>query len=99
MIISGGLYGRILVDTVSVDILANVELRYRGEWLFITYENLIPCTIEVTLTDEISVRLPCLEIQAVADEALGRVERARVLKKLAARLTCGKELCQLNITS
>jgi len=26
-----GLYGRILVDTVSVDILANVELRYRGE--------------------------------------------------------------------
>ncbi len=93
-----GLYGRILVDSVSVDILANVKLWYRGEWLYITYENLIPCTMEVTLTDEISVRVPCLEIQA-ADEALGRVGRARVLKKLAARLTCGKELCQLIITS
>ena len=44
-----GLYGRILIDTVSVDILADVELRYRGKWLYITYENLTPCTIEVTL--------------------------------------------------
>ena len=94
-----GLYGRVQVDTVNLDILADVKMRYRGKWLHITYENLIPCTIEVTLTDEIPVRVPCPEIQAVADEALGRVERARVLKKLAARPTCGKELCQLIITS
>ena len=67
-----GLYGRILVDTVGVDVLADVKLRYRGKWLHLTYENLTPCTIEVTLTDEIPVRVPCPEIQAVADEALGR---------------------------
>ncbi len=94
-----GLYGRVQVETVNVDILADVKLRYRGKWLHLTYENLTPCTIEVALTDEIPVRVPCLEIQAVADEALGRAERARVLKKLDARLTCGKELCQLIITS
>ncbi len=93
-----GLYGRILVDTVSVDILADVKLRYRGKWLHLTYENLTPCTIEVTLADEIPVKVPCPEIQAVADEALGRVERTRVLKKLAARHACGKELHQCLIT-
>ncbi|MEB3759252.1 MAG: hypothetical protein GSR81_00195 [Desulfurococcales archaeon] len=93
-----GLYGRILVDTVNVDILADVKLRYRGKWLHLTYENLIPCTIEVALADEIPVRVPCPEIQAAADEALGRAERARVLKKLAARHTCGKELHQCLIT-
>ena len=62
-----GLYGRVQIDTVNVDILADVKLRYRGKWLHLTYENLTPCTIEVTLTDEIPVRVPCPEIQTVAD--------------------------------
>ena len=93
-----GLYGRVQVDTVNVDILTDVKLGYRGKWLHLTYENLTPCTIEVTLTDEIPVRVPCPEIQAVADEALGRAERTRVLKKLDARHACGKELHQCLIT-
>ncbi len=93
-----GLYGRILVETVNVDILADVKLWYRGEWLYITYENLTPCTIEVTLTDEISVRVPCPEIQALADNALGRLDRAKILEELAARHTCKKKLHQCIIT-
>ncbi|MEB3806598.1 MAG: hypothetical protein GSR73_03690, partial [Desulfurococcales archaeon] len=93
-----GLYGRILVDTVNVDILTDVKLRYRGKWLYITYENLIPCTTEVMLADEIPVRVPCLEIQAAADEALGRIDRAKILEELAARHTCRKELYQCIIT-
>ncbi len=92
-----GLYGRILVDTVNVDILADVKLRYRGKWLYITYENLIPCT-EVTLTDKIPVRVPCPEIQAVTDEALGRLDRAKILEELAAKYSCGKEIYQCIIT-
>ena len=93
-----GLYGRILIDTANVDILADVKLWYRSEWLYITYENLTPCTIEVALTDKISVRVPCPEIQALADKALGRLDRAKILEELAARHTCKKELYQCIIT-
>ena len=93
-----GLYGRILVETVNVDILADVKLWYRGEWLYITYENLTPCTIEVALTDKIPVRVPCPEIQALADKALGRLDRAKILEELAARHTCKKKLHQCIIT-
>ncbi len=94
----GGLYGRVQVDMVNVDILADVKLKYRGKWLYITFENLIPCTIKVTLTDEIPVRAPCPEIQAVADEALGCLDKAKILEELAAKHTCGKELHQCLIT-
>ena len=70
-----GFYGRVQLDTTNIDILADVKLRYKGKWLHLTYENLTPCTTEVTLTDEVLVRVPCPEIQAVVGEALGRVDR------------------------
>ena len=33
----GGLYGRVQVDMVNVDILADVKLKYRGKWLYISH--------------------------------------------------------------
>ena len=62
-----GLYGKVLLDEVTVDILADVLLRYSDKWSLITYKSLLPCTIETRLANAVTVRVPCPEIQAVAE--------------------------------
>ncbi len=37
----GGLYGRALLDDVTVNILAVVLIRYSDKWLLITYKSLL----------------------------------------------------------
>ena len=87
-----GLYGRFSLASVTVDILANIYLRYGGRWIPISYEDLLPCTLEVKLTGNIAVRIPCPEIQLVADKALGRLERAETLASLINRDGCRAKL-------
>ena len=41
-----GFYGRVLLDGVLVDIMADVQLKYLDKWMLFTYEKLLPCTIE-----------------------------------------------------
>lgn len=72
--------------------MANIYLRYGDRWIPISYENLLPCTLEVKLAGNIAVRIPCPEIQLVADKALGRLERAEVLASLISRDGCGAKL-------
>ena len=45
-------------------------------------------TMEVSLTDTLTVRIPCPEIQVIADKALGRPDRARVIKDVMEKKRC-----------
>ncbi len=80
-----GLYGRVLLDGVVIDILASVQLRYSGKWILFSYENLLPCTIETRLANAVTVRVPCPEIQAVADKVLGRQDRVKAIEDIVKR--------------
>jgi len=87
-----GLYGRFSLAGVIVDILANIYLMHEGEWIPISYEDLLPCTLEVRAMNNVTVRIPCSEIQLLADKALGRLERAEILARLIDREGCGAKL-------
>jgi len=45
-----------------------------------TYERLLLCIIKTKINDIATVRIPCPEIQVIADKALSRPERVRVIK-------------------
>ncbi len=75
-----GFYGRALLDGMLVDIMADVQLKYLDKWMLFTYEKLLPCTIEAKINNIVTARIPCPEIQVIADKALGRVERARAIE-------------------
>ena len=83
-----GLYGRALLDGVPVDIMADVQLKYLDKWMIFTYEKLLPCTIETRINDMVTVRIPYPEIQAIADKALGRLERAKAIKDVIDKKNC-----------
>ena len=53
-----------------------------------TYERLLPCTLEVSIDDSVTVRIPCPEIQVIADRAMGRDERARAIENIVFRKKC-----------
>ncbi|MEB3773833.1 MAG: hypothetical protein GSR86_02755 [Desulfurococcales archaeon] len=89
-----GVYGRALLDGVPIDIMANIQLKYLGKWIFFTYERLHPCTIEAKINEMITVRIPCPEIQAIADKVLGRMERARALENLTGKKRCSVKINQ-----
>ncbi len=83
-----GLYGRVLLDGVLVDIMADVQLKYLDKWMLFTYEKLLPCTIETKINNIVTVRIPCPEIQVIADKALGRLERARAIESVIDKKRC-----------
>ncbi len=84
-----GLYGKILLDSVPVDIMAKLQVKYGYKWLSFTYEKLLPCTLEVDIDYLATVRIPCPEIQVIADKAMGRHNRARAIVNIVSRKKCG----------
>jgi len=74
-----GLYGRALIDKTVTNIIADVQLKYSVKWKLFTYMKLLPYTIEARLTNTITVRIPCLEIQVIAVRVLGRLDKARAI--------------------
>lgn len=84
-----GLYGKILLDGVPVDIMAKLQIKYGDKWLSFTYEKLLPCTLEVDIDYSATLRIPCPEIQVIADKAMGRHNRARAIVSIVSRKKCG----------
>ena len=83
-----GLHGKVLLDGVPVDIMDKVQIKYKDKWLSFTYEGLLPCTLEVSIDDSATVRIPCPEIQVIADKAMDRDERARAIENTVFRKKC-----------
>ncbi len=83
-----GLYGRALLDGAVIDIMADVQLKYSDKRILFPYRKLFPCTIEARLTNTITARIPCPEIQVIADRALGRLDRARAIGDVIERKRC-----------
>ncbi len=94
-----GFYGRALLDGVTVDILADVQLKYSDGWVLITYESLLPCTVKVRLTDKVFVRVPCPEIQVIANRALGRLGRAKTIEDVVERSKCNARVDHCLLTT
>ncbi|MEB3765647.1 MAG: hypothetical protein GSR77_05745 [Desulfurococcales archaeon] len=86
-----GFYGRALLERVLVDIMADVQFKYLGKWMLFTYEKLLPCTIENKINDIVTVRIPCPEIQVIADKALGRQDRAEAVEDMVEIWRCNEE--------
>ena len=83
-----GLHGRALLDRMVIDIMADLQLKYLDRWVLFSHRNLLPYTMEVSLTDTLTVRIPCPEIQVIANKALGRLDRARVIKDVMEKKRC-----------
>ncbi len=83
-----GWHGTLLVGGVSVDVLAETLLLAGDAWVLFAYENLLPCTLEARVSGDLRVRIPCPEIQYIADKALSRHERARALEGLLGSRRC-----------
>ncbi len=94
-----GLYGRSLLDGVPGDIMADVQFKYPGKWGLFIYEKLLPCTMETKINDVAIVRIPCSEIQVIADKALGRLERVKAIEDVIDNKECSLRInyCLLTI--